>query len=97
MHFSKFLFAVLAFFTTMVTTSPTPGNPVTDFNPIAGFGNPVDWPGPVGYVCCKSIDRDGCHGCDFKKACPKDDISKCPSVSLPSLFPSPLSYSPSPS
>ena len=68
--------------TVMVSANPVPDTPV------AGFGISRDWTAPVGYVCCNTIDKNGCHGCDFTKACPKDNVAKCANVSFLSLSPS---------
>ncbi|KAE9371740.1 hypothetical protein N431DRAFT_559183 [Stipitochalara longipes BDJ] len=82
MHFSKIVLAIATLaLASVVSASPFPDNQV------AGTGNATEWTNPVGYVCCKSIDRDGCHDCDYKKACPKDDASKCPSDGFCCGFP----------
>jgi hypothetical protein len=81
------LYAFILTYGALVTANPLPDNevnPAIAVSEVSEFVASSGWDPvtPVGYVCCKSIGKDGCQDCNFKQDCPSGKDRQCPAVSF---------------
>ncbi|PMD62341.1 uncharacterized protein K444DRAFT_339862 [Hyaloscypha bicolor E] len=81
------LYAFVLTYGALVTANPLPDNEVNPSiaaSEVSKFIASSEWDPttPVGYVCCKSIGKDGCQDCNFKQDCPSGKDRQCPAVSF---------------
>ncbi|KAH8787752.1 hypothetical protein BGZ57DRAFT_851096 [Hyaloscypha finlandica] len=96
MRIKKTFFTLYAFILTygsLVTANPLPDNevnPAIAASEVSEFVASSGWDPvtPVGYVCCKSIGKDGCQDCNFKQDCPSGKDRQCPAGRFCCGFPS---------
>jgi hypothetical protein len=81
------LYAFVLTYGSLVAANPLPDNevnPAIAASEVSEFVASSGWDPvtPVGYVCCKSIGKDGCQDCNFKLDCPSGKDRQCPAVSF---------------